>query len=219
MRRFAVAALALILTACGASAPPPPLVPPKPEIVAMVRPPAAVAPAPVPETRVIDHKNWAITVPGDWTVADDTEEGVTVTREKGAGVKPARLQVVTQDLGDVPPEAFVRIVSITAEQQVPEGVTVTDVQRQAGLYHDRPSSITQVLTDKGVFLGVFATVDVANNTGYVVISIAPMTKDDAKLMATITQTLVIKAAPGAPKEEEATPAPAPAPKKATPKKK
>jgi len=219
MKRFAVAALALALTACGASAPPPQPVPPKPEIVAMVRPPAAVAPAPVPETRVIDHQAWSITVPGDWTVSDDSESGVTVERPKTATTKPARLQVAAQPLNDVPPEVFVRIMSLAVENMVPDGVTVTDVQRQAGDFKDRPASITQVLTDKGVFVGVFVTVDVANNMGYAVISIAPMTKDDAKLMATITQTLVIKAPPVAPKEEEAAPAPAPTPKKATPKKK
>jgi len=204
MRLFAVAALVATLTACGASAPPPPPTPPSPAIVALAHPPAVVAPK--PEVQVIDHKNWSITVPSDWVVSDDSEEGVTVDRQKAPGVVPAHLQVISQPLGDVEPEAFVRIISVMAPNQIPDGVNVTDVKRQAGSYHGRPTSLTQVNTDKGVFLGAFAQVDVANHTGYVVVAIAP--NADGKLMATITKSFVIKAAPP-PETDDATPPPAP----------
>ena len=212
--------LAMVLAGCAASAPPPAPTPPSPAIVAMVRPPAAVAPAPTAEetVRTIDHQFWSITVPGQgWEVTDDSETGVTVSRTKTATVTPAMLQVISQPLDGTEPEQFVVMMSVMAQQNVPEGTTVTDVKRKAGIYNGHTSSLTQVLTDKGVFIGVLAQVDEANKTGYVVMAIAPMVPEDAKVMGAISRSFTLKTA--APPEPEATPAPTPAPKKATPKKK
>lgn len=218
MRFIAAAALALALTACGASAPPPAPTPPSPAIVALAKPPAGLAPAPSEaQTRVIDHKLWSITVPSTWTVTEDTEEGVTVEREKAPGVLPARLQVISQPLDDTEPTQFCAVMSMMATAQLPEGVTATHVARQLGHWHGHTSSVTQVNTDAHVFLGVLATVDEAHKTGYVVLAIAPMNPDDGHLMGAMSQTFTLKTA--APPEAEVAPAPPPPAPKATPKKK
>lgn len=208
--------VALALTACGASTPPPaPLSPPTPQAIALAHPPGVPE---APATRVIDHKLWSIEVPTNWTVEEDGEDGLVVSRAKAPGVLPARLQVLSQPLDGAEPEQFCMIASIMAASNVPDGVQVTDVQRQLGTWEGHTSSVTQVNTDKHVFIGVLATVDEANKTGYAVIAIAPMTPADGKLMGTISQSFSLKTP--APPEEEAAPAPAPTPApKATPKKK
>lgn len=222
MKRIAlITALALALTACGASTPAPKLTPPSPAIVAMAHPPATVAPVATQSlVRTLDHKFWSMQVPSAWEVVGDSEEGVKVNRLPAPGVLPASIQVISQDLGDSPAEEFVMVMSIMAEKTVPEGVTVTDVQRQAGKYKGHTSSVTQVNTSKGVFLGVLAMVDEVHKTGYAVVAIAPMVPADGKLMGKISQTFTLKTDAPPEAEEEATPAPAPVPApKATPKKK
>jgi hypothetical protein len=225
MKRIAlVTALALVLTACGASTPPPKLTPPSSDVVALAHPPVPGVDVPAPIVneslvRTLDHKYWSIQVPTKWDVVDDNEEGVILNRVKAPGVLPASIQVISQVLNDTLPEQFVMIVSTLAESQVPKGTHVTDVVRKAGLYRGHTSSLTQVNTDRGVFLGVLAMVDEANKTGYAVIAIAPMTPDDGRLMGKISQTFELKtAAPPQAEEPKAAPPAKPTPK-ATPKKK
>jgi hypothetical protein len=217
MKLFAITSvLALALTACGASAPPPaPLTPPSPQIIAMAHPPATLAATPA--VRKIDHPMWSIEVPGSWTVEEDTDDSLVVSRDKAPGVLPARIQLVAQPLDGSEPEQFCMVVSLMAQGQVPDGIKVTDVKRSLGHWHGHTSSVTQVNTDAHVFIGVLATVDEVHKVGYAVISIAPLTPEDGKLMGTISQTFSLKTP--APPEEEAAPAPAPKPApKATPKK-
>src|SRR5579863_5255870 len=193
MRLFAVAALAALLTACGASAPPPVHTPPKPAIVALAgTPPAAVTPKPA--TVTLDHTNWAITVPGSWTVKEDGDDGCQVVRERDDvnHVLPAMVEVsVNHDVDSA--EAWAMGASAMVEQAAGQMGTVSGVHRALIEFHGVTGSLTQVnLAKEGVFIGQLAIQQEATKIGYAVICVAPANPDDAKLMATITKTFVMK---------------------------
>jgi hypothetical protein len=196
MRLFAVAALAAVLTACGAATPPPAPTPPKAAIVALAHPPAALAPK--PDVVTLDHPHWSITVPATvgWTVEENNEEGAKIVRAKDPehGVLPMLIEVSVNE-GVTDTQQWLMMSSVLLIGAAQQNGTVTGVKRGLLNYGGYLASLTQVSTEEHVFLGQLALRDAATNQGFAIICVAPMTGEDGKLAATITKTFKLKDAP------------------------
>lgn len=185
--------LTLTLAACGHVEPPAP-VPPKAAIVALATPPGMPTAPHASTITKHSHPHWSLEIPTAWTVDKDTDQGLDAKSDVPFGRVPMLVMLLTAPVTDgTAPEKFALVMSLMAPSMVPDGLTVIGEQHDQITFMNRPASIAELHTDKGITVAQLAVLQPEASVGYVFVCVNDgLVKGNDKLCADIVKTLTLQ---------------------------